>query len=82
MNADTAVCETPMLRDHAFRLWAKSMEPHGIGEKEAYTHFASWAREDYYPPLIVELRMLAEAGFAEPECFWREAAAVVFGAMR
>jgi tRNA (cmo5U34)-methyltransferase len=82
VNADTAVCGTPALRDHAFRLWAESMEPHGIGEKEAYAHFASWAHEDYYPPLITELRLLNEAGFAEPECFWREAAAVVFGAVR
>jgi tRNA (cmo5U34)-methyltransferase len=82
VNADTAVCETPALRDHAFRLWAKSMAPHGINEQQAFAHFASWAHEDYYPPLIAELRMLAEAGFAEPECFWREAAAVVFGAVR
>lgn len=82
INADTAVCATPALRDHAFRLWAQSMASHGIGEKEAHAHFASWAHEDYYPPLMTELRMLAEAGFAEPECFWREAAAVVFGAMK
>lgn len=82
VNADTAVCETPVLRDHAFRLWARAMAPHGIGEKEAYAHFASWAHEDYYPPLITELRLLAAAGFAEPECFWREAAAVVFGAVK
>ncbi|MBI5769506.1 MAG: class I SAM-dependent methyltransferase [Verrucomicrobia bacterium] len=82
VNADTAVCATPALRDHAFRLWAASMRPHGIGEKEACAHFASWAHEDYYPPLITELRMLADAGFAEPECFWREAAAVVFGAVK
>jgi tRNA (cmo5U34)-methyltransferase len=82
VNADTAVPATPALREHAFRLWAKSMEPHGIGEKEAYAHFASWAHEDYYPPLLTELRMLAAAGFAEPECFWRDAAAVVFGAVR
>ena len=82
VNADTAVCATPALRDHAFRLWAQSMAPHGIGEKDAHAHFASWAHEDYYPPLIAELRMLAEAGFAEPECFWREAAAVVFGAVK
>ena len=82
VNADTAVCVTPALRDHAFRLWADSMRPHGISEAEARRHFASWAHEDYYPPLIVELRMLADAGFAEPECFWREAAAVVFGAIR
>ena len=82
VNADTAVCATPALRDHAFRLWANTMAPHGIGEKGAYAHFASWAHEDTYPPLITEIRMLAEAGFAEPECFWREAAAVVFGAMK
>jgi len=32
--------------------------------------------------LMTELRMLADAGFTEPECFWREAAAVVFGAVK
>lgn len=82
VNADTAVCATPALRDHAFALWAKTMAPHGIDERQAHAHFASWAHEDYYPPLITEFRMLADAGFAEPECFWREAAAVVFGAVR
>ena len=82
VNADTAVPAAPPLREHAFALWAKSMAPHGIGEQEAHAHFASWAHEDCYPPLITELRMLADAGFAEPECFWREAAAVVFGAMK
>jgi tRNA (cmo5U34)-methyltransferase len=82
VNADTAVGATPALRDHAFALWARSMEPHGITREQAQAHFASWAHEDYYPPLMMELRMLAEAGFAEPECFWREAAAVVFGAVR
>jgi tRNA (cmo5U34)-methyltransferase len=82
VNADTAVPEMPALRDRAFRLWAESMRPHGIGVKEAYDHFASWAHEDFYPPLIVELRLLAEAGFVEPECYWRDAAATVFGAMK
>ena len=82
VNADTAVCATPALRDHAFQLWAESMHVHGISGAQAFAHFASWAHEDYYPPLITELRMLADAGFAEPECFWREAAAVVFGAMK
>lgn len=82
VNADTAVCATPALRDHAFKLWAATMRPHGFDEPQAFAHFASWAHEDYYPPLITELRMLADAGFTEPECFWREAAAVVFGAMK
>ena len=82
VNADTAVAATPVLRDHAYRLWARSMAPHGISEEQAFAHFASWAHEDYYPPLWTELRMLAEAGFREPECFWREAAALVFGAVK
>lgn len=82
VNADTTVPATPVLRVHTFRLWAESMQTHGITEKEAYAHFAAWAREDFYPPLIVELRLLAEAGFTEPECFWREAAAAVFGAVK
>ncbi len=82
VNADTAVAESAVLREHAFRGWARAMAPHGIDEPQAYAHFAEWAKEDYYPPLRTELRMLAEAGFAEPECFWRDAAAVVFGALR
>ena len=82
VNADTAVCATPVLREHAYAQWAKSMKPHGITDEEAYAHFKSWSREDYYPPLVTELRLLADAGFAEPECFWREAAAVVFGAVK
>ncbi len=82
VNADAAAPATPVLSDHAFRGWARSMEPHGINEREAFDHFASWANEDYYPPLIVELRMLSDAGFAEPECFWRSAVAAVFGAVR
>jgi tRNA (cmo5U34)-methyltransferase len=82
VNADTCVCATPVLRDHTFKLWAASMRPHGIDEIQAHAHFANWALEDYYPPLMTELRMLAAAGFAEPECFWREAAAAVFGARK
>jgi len=82
VNADTSAPATPVLREHAYREWARTMGPHGIAERDAYDHFASWAHEDYYPPLFVELRLLAEAGFAEPECFWREAAAAVFGAVR
>jgi len=82
VNADAAAPVTPPLRDRAFREWARSMEPHGISEQQAYDHFASWAEEDYYPPLIVELGMLGDAGFAEPECFWREATAAVFGAVK
>lgn len=82
VNADATMPATPVLRDQAFRGWARSMEPHGICERDAFNHFESWSHEDYYPPLVAELRLLAEAGFVEPECFWRESAATVFGAMK
>jgi tRNA (cmo5U34)-methyltransferase len=82
VNADTAVPAMPCLRERAFQLWADSMRPHGIDHDEAHRHFASWAGEDFYPPLITELRLLSDAGFSEPECFWRDSAAVVFGAVK
>ena len=82
VNADTAVPATGSLHEHAFAQWAATMGAHGISKEEAFAHFASWSGEDYYPPLFVELSMLAAAGFTEPECFWRDAAAAVFGAMK
>jgi tRNA (cmo5U34)-methyltransferase len=82
VNADTAVCTTPSIRKFSFAGWEASMRPHGIDAAEARRHFAAWALEDYYPPLIQELRLLEAAGFPEPECFWRDAAAVVFGAVK
>jgi tRNA (cmo5U34)-methyltransferase len=82
VNADTAVAATPLFRDFAFAQWQAAMLPHGIDAAEAREHFVNWAREDFYPPLFQELAMLAGAGFPEPECFWREAAAAVFGALK
>ena len=82
VNADAAVPTSPVLQRRAFQFWADSMRPHGISHDEAQQHFANWASEDFYPPLLTELRLLAEAGFSEPECFWREGAAVVFGAVK
>lgn len=82
VNADTAVNTAGVLREQAFAGWAASMRPHGIDEAAARVHFATWAHEDFYPPLSTELRLLTEAGFTEPDCVWREAAAVVFAAVK
>ena len=81
-HADTCVPATPLLQRRAFQLWADSMRPHSIDHDEAHQNFADWSVEDFYPPLVTELRLLAEAGFAEPECFMREGAAAVFGAVK
>lgn len=82
INSDTAVNTTGPLAMQAMAGWARAMAPHGIDEAAAYAHFASWAHEDYYPPLSKELTLLAEAGFAEPDVVWREAAAVIFAAVK
>jgi len=82
VNADTAVASSGPVQEFAYRKWIADMTEHGIAEPEARAHLAAWAHEDYYPPLVQELDLLRAAGFAEPEVFWREGAAVVFGAVK
>ena len=82
LNADTAIAASGRLRQFSYQEWVDAMAPHGITETQARAHFASWAHEDYYPPLMTELRLVGEAGFADPECFWRGIPFLIFGGMR
>ena len=82
VEADTSVPVAAALRERAFRCWAEAMQARGSSDADARRHFANWADEDFYGPLFTEFRLLAEAGFSEPECFWREGAAAVFGASK
>ncbi len=81
-NADCVMSETPAVRTASYEGWTKFMEEQGLTPAQAQEQFAEWAKEDYYPPLATELRLLAEAGFAEPDCFWRAAPFTVFGGVR
>jgi tRNA (cmo5U34)-methyltransferase len=81
-NADCVMSETPVVCTVSYEGWAKFMEEQGLSSVEAQQQFAEWAKEDYYPPLATELRLLAQAGFAEPDCFWRTAPFTVFGGVR
>ena len=58
------------------------MAQHGIGQAEADVLFAKWAGEDRYYPLAVELRLLADAGFARPDCFWKYGPMTVYGGFK
>lgn len=82
LSADATV--HPVGPEHAgvFRVWSAGMAAHGIGRGEADALFAQWSREDTYQPLAVELVLLAEAGFARPECFWRKGPVTVLGGFR
>ena len=81
-NADTMMDSRPGPREHFFNVWSKFQQTHGITDAEARQHFANWAVEDYYPPLWLELKLLAAAGFAEPDCFWRQEHQAVFGGIK
>jgi tRNA (cmo5U34)-methyltransferase len=81
-NADCVMSETPAVRTASYEGWTKFMTDQGLSSAEAQQQFAEWAKEDYYPRLATELRLLAEAGFAEPDCFWRTAPFTVFGGVR
>jgi len=78
--ADITVHENGAARDYVYRAWAAAMAQQGIAPDEAEVLFARWAGEDRYYPLAVELSLLREAGFAEPECFWKRGPSTVFGA--
>ncbi len=81
-NADCVMSAVAPVRDAAFAGWADFMAGNGIALEQIRQHFANWAREDYYPPLATEMRLLAEAGFSEPDCFWRAAPFTVFGGVK
>jgi tRNA (cmo5U34)-methyltransferase len=82
LNADVAIAAGGPLRDFSYREWIAAMAPHGITEAQARAHFASWAHEDYYPPLMAELQLVEAAGFADSECFWREIPCLIFGGIK
>ncbi len=78
--ADCTVHDRGKERDEMFATWSAWMARHGIRHADAEALFAKWAGEDYYYPLATELRLLAEAGFARPECFWKYGPISVYGA--
>jgi tRNA (cmo5U34)-methyltransferase len=82
LNLDAAVSEGARLNRLVFDRMAARMGDHGIGDQEARRHFASWAQEDRYFPLDVELHALHRAGFDEVECIWRRGLSAVICALR
>ncbi len=80
--ADAAVHEAGRARQRVFAEWSAFMQTQGISAAEAEAHFAQWATEDHYQPLVAELDALAAAGFPFPDCFWKEGPICVFGGFR
>jgi len=81
-NADTLMDSRPGPRAHYFGVWSQFQQTHGFTDAEARQHFATWAGEDCYTPLSVEMKLLSDAGFSEPDCFWRSEHQGVFGGIK
>jgi len=80
--ADVTVHENGSEHDVIYAMWSAWMASKGIAQNEANALFAQWAGEDRYHPLAIELQLLADAGFARPECFWKYGPMTVYGAFR
>lgn len=80
--ADATVHERGKENDLTYVTWSAWMALHGIAQTEADVLFAKWAGEDRYYPLATELRLLAEAGFTRPDCFWKYGPMTVYGGFK
>ena len=82
VSGDATVHHEGLEHDRIYRQWAAGMAAAGIAHDEATALFAQWRKEDTYQPLAVELALLADAGFARPDCFWKLGAMTAFGGFR
>jgi tRNA (cmo5U34)-methyltransferase len=80
--ADVTAFEAGAAHDHTYARWIDMMATQAIDRAEAEALLAQWAGEDRYYPLAVELEQLRAAGFAQPECFFKQGPATVFGGFR
>ncbi len=79
---DATVDEAGRAHDEIYALWTEHMLEQGFARSEIEQLFTQWAGEDRYYPLRDELAMLREAGFEQPECFWKSGPIAVYGAYR
>jgi tRNA (cmo5U34)-methyltransferase len=82
LMGDATVHEAGAAHDRIYRQWEAGMAEAGISHEQATELFAQWSREDRYHPLAAELRALADAGFAQPDCFWKRGAMTVYGGFK
>lgn len=82
--ADITVHDHGPEHAHAYDQWTRHMVAHGISPADARELYAKWAGPDgdRYFSLAAELALLGQAGFARPECFWKQGPSAVFGGFR
>ena len=60
--------------------WAAFMATQGFTLEQGYQNLNDWSAEDTYFSAYEELSAMREAGFEQPECFWRRGPIAVLGA--
>jgi hypothetical protein len=53
-----------------------------ITREAAQEYFAAWKTEEHYYSLHEEMNSLVEAGFSQPEVFWRKGPMAIYGALK
>jgi tRNA (cmo5U34)-methyltransferase len=81
-SGDLFVHEDGIARELMVRALYEHMDRHGIDNDRAGEYLAQWAEEDHYVSLPDELGLMSAAGFARPDCFWREGGFAVVGAFK
>jgi tRNA (cmo5U34)-methyltransferase len=69
-------------RSAMYRYWVEFMAQHGITEADARRHFTDWSKEDTYQHISDELSALAQAGFRNPDVFWKQGPMGVYGGIK
>lgn len=64
------------------QFWTKFMKSQGMTHDEVQRHLAEWAEEDRYFSIFEEFSALREAGFSQPDCFWKHGPMAVYGGVK
>ena len=79
ITAEVVVDESPLVRERQYELWRRFMVSHGEdGEAWYQKHLA----KDHPVEVSEWARMLSDAGFTSPGCFWRYLNFAIFSAWR
>ncbi len=79
LNGDCTMSQQKHIREAESLYWTQFMTSQGMTHDEVQRHFAEWAEEDKYFSIFEELGALREAGFSQPECFWKHGPMAVYG---
>ena len=82
LNGDCTMSSEKHIQEAESQLWTKFMKSQGMTHDEVQKRLAEWAEEDRYFSIFEEISALQEAGFSQPECFWKHGPMAVYGGVK